>query len=77
MKKLLFIILLTIPFLGFGQKKLLVDELTLKGKVMFYQGTPFDGISFDIYKNGKLKFESNYTKGVKDGVLKKYYTNGK
>ena len=57
MKKLLFILLLTIPFIGFGQteiKKTYYDNGQLKWFFTYKNGFP-DGIQKEYYENGQLE----------------------
>jgi antitoxin component YwqK of YwqJK toxin-antitoxin module len=37
---------------------------------MYYEGVLFNGIGFDVYKNGQLKGEVNYKNGKRDGLYK-------
>ena len=80
MKKIL-LILLFLPIIGFGQDRLLNEELINKGTnekpIMFYEGRLFSGIGYDIWSNGELKYEWNYRDGLKDGLFRLWYENGK
>ena len=78
MKKLLSILLLTIPFIGCIEKRVLIDDLTYKVSkdLMYYEGELFSGIGYDIHSNGQLSKEINYTDGKIHGSYKEWYSNG-
>ena len=80
MKKLLSILLVSVLLIGCSKDRVLIDELTNKGTeespIMYSEKGLFNGIGFDVYKDGQLKFENNYTDGEKDGSFKKWYENG-
>jgi len=63
MKKLLFILLLTIPFVGCNNKQ----EDTDKNEI-----TPHTA----YYENGQLMMEGNYKDGKLSGLWKSYYESG-
>ena len=60
MKRILFILLLTILFIGCGQN----DSIKQTGSIKEY------------YENGQLKSEGNVVTGQQNGIWKYYYENG-
>ena len=44
--------------------------------ITYYKGEPFTGEIFENYKNGQLKYKSNFKDGKKDGLSESYYENG-
>jgi antitoxin component YwqK of YwqJK toxin-antitoxin module len=66
--------------IGYSQGRVLMDDLTDKGTkqspTMYYEGALFNGVSFDVYSNGQLKFEANYKDGTRDGLAKGWHSNG-
>ena len=52
------------------------DELEDVGIITHYNGKPFDGIGL-TYEKGNLIIETPYYKGLKEGVEKRYFENGK
>jgi|TARA_B110000240_G_scaffold174638_1_gene201240 antitoxin component YwqK of YwqJK toxin-antitoxin module len=77
MKKLLLILLLTIPFVGFGQNentKLYYENGQLQIEVVLENGKGYGKM---YHENGQLQGEGKYTDGEKDGVWKEYLENGK
>ena len=81
MKKLL-LILLCLPLIfacGEKEKRILIDELTNKGlesPLMYSESGLFNGVAFDIYSDGQLKEESNWTEGKLEGLHRAWYENG-
>jgi len=59
--KNLYIILVTLLFIGCGTKRVLVDDLMEKEGVCYFESKSYTGIGYDVYKNGQLKFEEYYT----------------
>ena len=45
--------------------------------LIYYKGTPFNGFLHDTYKNGNIKLEGNITNGMRVGMWKGYFENGK
>ena len=80
MKKILSILLVSVLLIGCSKDRVLIDELTNKGTeespIMYSEKGLFNGIGFDVYKDGQLKFENNYTDGNIDGLWKEWYKNG-
>ena len=90
MKRILFILLLTIPFIGFGQLR---GEGNYKdgkkdGLWKYYydtnqlreEGNYQDGKREGLWKYyilGQLRTKGNYENGKKEGFWKHYYPNGK
>ena len=77
MKNLISIFLVSILLIGCGENRVLIDELTNKGTedspVMYNEKGLFNGIGFDIFSDGKLKYERNYRDGKWDGFEKRWY----
>jgi len=44
--------------------------------VLYYQGTPFTGITQRFYTDGKLERQTIYHNGKEDGVMQGWYPNG-
>ena len=74
MKKLLFILLLTIPFSGFGQSEEKIeywDNGQLESEEKYKNGE-LDGPSFYYYENGQSQSEENFKNGNFDYVKDKH-----
>ena len=81
MKRILFILLLTILFIGCGEKvqRYHVDETTSPNYKLTYlkkDMSVVNGIVFDTVYNGQLIDEDNYKDGKRDGLCKSWYKNG-
>ena len=79
--KYLYILLFIIIFVGCNsEKRVLVDELTLKGDVHYFESKPYTGIVFDVYEeyswSGNLKSEYGVLNGIQHGIFKEYFPNG-
>ncbi len=78
MKRILFILLLTIPFIGFGQTEY-VKEYHKNGQLE-YEGNFKDGKREGLWKyyysTGQLEWEGNFKDGKEEGLFKIYYENG-
>ena len=77
MKKLLFILLLTIPFIGFGQERYHVDEVTSPNDTLTYLKFDMSLVNGIVYSDlGEL---GHYNKGKKNGLWKElsYRSNEK
>jgi len=46
----------------------LIDELTQKGDIYYFESKPYTGVVFDVYERGQLKLEGNYKNGKKNGL---------
>jgi len=78
MKKLLFILLISIPFIGFGQSEE-KNEYWDNGQVLsqiHYLDGKRDGSCRHWYKNGQLMNEGFYKNGKMTGYWMSYYENG-
>jgi antitoxin component YwqK of YwqJK toxin-antitoxin module len=78
MKKLLFILLLTIPFSGFGQneeKTKYWDNGQVLSQIHYSEGKR-DGSCRHWYKNGQLMNEGFYKNGKMTGPWMSYHENG-
>ena len=80
MKKIVSILLVSVFFMGCSEDRVLIDELTNKGTegapIMYSEKGLFNGIGFDVYENGQLRYEYNYKDGRKDGLQKGWHANG-
>ncbi len=65
-----FIIINSIGLTSCSKKRVLVDECTVKGDIVYYDSKPFSGILFNVYPNGNTKWEQEYKNGVKNGTNK-------
>ena len=67
MKKLLSILLLSVVLIGCSEERVLMDNLTDKGTednpTMYFEGALFNGVGFDVYPNGQVRYEANYKDG--------------
>ena len=77
MKKLL-LILLCLPFIGFGQTDFHKEyyengQLKAEGEIVYSSS---DGLWKYYYENGQLKAEGNWSLGKRDGLWKLWYENG-
>jgi|TARA_B110000211_G_scaffold154432_1_gene175258 antitoxin component YwqK of YwqJK toxin-antitoxin module len=78
MKKLLFILLLTLPFIGFGQNEEKIEYWD-NGHVLsqiHYLDVKRDGSCRHWYKNGQLMNEGFYKNGKMIGPWMSYHENG-
>lgn len=80
MKKLLFILLLTIPFFGCGERGSFsssdhYDNGQVKSEGTFKKNK-LHGLWRFYYENGQSKYHINYTYGKKNGIYKQWYENG-
>ena len=76
MKKLLSILSICLVFISCSPDRVLIDELTNKGGITFFEGKTFNGVGFDIQSNGQLDFEYTWKDGELDGLQKGWYENG-
>ena len=53
----------------------MIDELTKKGDIYYFESKPYTGIGFDVYNTGSLFIEVNYKQGIM-GLIKYYHNNG-
>ena len=74
--KYLYIILLILPLIGFGQQRVLGDELNEKNNKVYYNGDLFSGTEYHNYDNGDLLMEINYVDVVQNGEHNMYHANG-
>ena len=78
MKRILFILLLTIPFIGFGQNQ--YDKVYYENGQLEYEGNfgdgKQDGIWKHYYESGQLKKIVNWRDGKPNGLKESYYENG-
>lgn len=76
MKKILFGLLMCQIILGCSPERVPFDEVYRQGDLFYHNGAPFSGISFAIWPNARLKFESELKNGMLDGIEKSWYDNG-
>lgn len=63
-------------FIGCSEKRILVDDLTIKGDVCFYNSKKFTGVIFNLHDNGKVLYEGKVKDGLKIGEHKLWFPNG-
>jgi len=80
MKKILSILVVSVILFGCSTevKRYHIDELTynVNFKVMDVENGLFNGIGYDVYDNGQLKYEGYFTDGKNDGLGRGWYENG-
>ncbi len=76
MKNLLSILLVSIILMGCSENRVLVEELTNKGGLLYYEGDLYDGVGFNVYPDGQLAWEGNFKDGKQDGLHRLWYKNG-
>jgi len=76
MKKILLILLLTIPFIGFGQNVKFDNELIHEGKMYYFEGSPFNGMKISQYTSGGSSIFT-MKNGLPNGLYQSFYSNGK
>lgn len=54
----------------------LISELDGDLENTSYEGSPYNGIGYDLHKNGELFIEGKYKNGKQEGEWKTYYDNG-
>jgi antitoxin component YwqK of YwqJK toxin-antitoxin module len=59
----------------FGGKRILKKELVKDGGLLYYEGTPFNGIAFAMYDEKNIEFEISIKDGKFDGEKKYWYRN--
>ena len=79
MKNLLILLSVSL-IIGCNQNRVLIDEIIIKGTkespILFFEGKLFNGTSYDIFRDGQLKFEGEYSDGLRHGKFKKLNSNG-
>ena len=79
MKKILSL-LIGCVLIGCGEKRVLIDELTNKGKegppIYYSEEGLYSGLVYDVYENGQLKSNGNVKDGKPDGRWEWYHENG-
>ncbi len=70
------LVIFVLLVLGCAEKRVLEDELVKRHGVYYFQGEPFTGTAFDVYRDGQVRYEQKYKNGVPDGVYKEWYENG-
>ena len=62
------------------EERMLIDQLTNKGTldvpILYLEGEPFSGMSYDIHTNGDLSFEGKFIDSKLNGLRKRWYKNG-
>ena len=53
----------------------LTSGLSFKNQTLFYNLKKFDGVLFELYKNGDTLSSIEYSKGLQDGISQKWYSN--
>lgn len=52
------------------------DELEYDGDIVCFEGSPFTGISVELFKDGSKQAEYEYKNGFKNNECKNWYPNG-
>ena len=74
MKRILFILLLTIPFIGFGQNRYHIDKVTSPNDTLTYLKKDMSLLNGNVYcEIGEM---GKYVNGKKEGLWKSWYENG-
>tara|TARA_A100001011_G_scaffold374271_1_gene434582 strand:+ start:163 stop:558 length:396 start_codon:yes stop_codon:yes gene_type:complete len=76
MKKILLILLLTIPFFCFSQDYVLTKDLKERNDVVYYNGEKFSGFEYSYQENGLLQMICQYKNGLHDGHYTWFYGDG-
>tara|TARA_B100000795_G_scaffold127952_1_gene95359 strand:+ start:82 stop:591 length:510 start_codon:yes stop_codon:yes gene_type:complete len=76
MKNILSILLVSIILIGCSEKRVLIDEISIKNKLFYTENGLYTGIVFDLFENGNLEFEYTSKNGESDGLYKVWYNNG-
>ena len=77
MNKILFIVVQLFALSMFSQTRVNQDKLEEKNGLQYYESNLFTGVSFRLFPDGDLEFESELKDGKPNGVIKKWYTNGR
>ena len=78
MKSKILLLLGIISFVtAFSQKRVLIQELTRAGGLIYSNSKPFTGVGFDVFSNNKLKGEIEFKNGKLNGKSITYHENGK
>jgi len=77
MKKILSILLVSVLLIGCSENRVFLEDLVKKGNNYYFEGKLFNGIEFDIWDNGNLRYEMNFKNGKRDGLEKWWGYNGK
>ncbi len=78
MKKMLVVIsLLLFVQYSYSQDKIVsMGQLTLKGKIYYFDDKPFTGKCYDKRENGKIGLKGQFVDGMKDGLWTWWYSTG-
>ena len=81
MKKILFILFLTVPFIGLGQNVRFDNELTKYGKIYYFNNSPFTGIRISYWESDKDyekgKSQMTIKDGLPNGLYQSWFSNGR
>lgn len=77
MKKLFYLILLSLIMISCKNNRLTISEVDNKGGRYFYKGEPFSGVIFDKNKDNILIVEFQVVNGYNKGYYKKFGRYGK
>lgn len=56
--------------------RILEEKLTTKNEIVYYNEEAFNGISYKLWKNGKLLSERSFKNGMPDGISRGWFDNG-
>lgn len=78
MKKLLSVISICLVLSSYSQSRVHFDEIydNEDSSLVYYGDKLFTGVVYDTYPNGQLKYTTNYTNGVDDGLQQEWYESG-
>lgn len=77
--KILFMLIFFITLTAFGNQRRLMRNETRSYYSKIYAGKeeiPYTGIIYNLYKSGKLNWETNYVNGLRDGKDVTYFEDG-
>ena len=76
--KHLYIILVTLLFIGCSEKTVLYSELNIdfKENVYYFKSKPYTGIVYTFYQNGQIKSSRDFKDGKYHGLTKSFFENG-
>lgn len=75
MKNLLYL-LVTLSLFSCSEKRVTFDDLSETGGYFYYEGKKFTGTGFEMFNSTKVKHETHYKDGEKDGEEKYFNKNG-
>jgi len=77
MNKIFFIVFQFFVLSLFSQTRVNQNKLEEKDGLKYYDSNLFTGVSFRLFPDGELEFESELKDGKPNGVIKKWYETGR